>query len=116
MDQQQKLTASSRNNDDALGYSVSISTDGTTALVGAVNNMKGTTTRTGLVSVFIRSPTEWSHQQTLTPPDSIEKDAFGRAVALSADGSTALIGASRHEYTDSENVGAAYIFTRSDGT
>lgn len=114
--QQQKLTASSRSSDDAFGYSVSISTDGTTALVGAVNDMNGTTTRTGSVSVFIRSPTGWSHQQTVTPPDSVEKDAFGRAVALSADGSTAIIGASRHEYLDSENVGAAYIFTRSDGT
>jgi hypothetical protein len=47
----------------------------------------------------------------LTGGDKSAPSAFGTSVALSADGNTALIGGP----TDNTNVGAAWLFTRSDG-
>jgi hypothetical protein len=103
-----------------VGGSVALSRDGTTALVGAPN--------TGVVSapcqpgagsalVFVRSGTTWTQQGTpLTPNDAqgqeCPPEGFGSAVALSADGSTALIGSP----SDAGYAGAAWVFARSGST
>ena len=88
-----------------LGYSVALSPDGTTALVGApgVNN-------TGAAYVFhVSSEGSWSSGSsptaTLTNSAGKSGDQLGDAVALSADGTTALIGA-----PGVNNTGAAYVF------
>ncbi len=61
----------------------------------------------------MRNGTTWSQQQILHQVgiDSEPNDEFGSAVALSADGNTALIGAEKR----SDSMGAAYVFVR-DGT
>ena len=61
-----------------FGYSVSLSADGNTALVG---------TATDGVYVFVRSGIYWCQQARLTGADS----NFGRSVSLSGDGNTALV-------------------------
>src|SRR5205085_4820197 len=48
----------------------------------------------------------------LTPNDETGAGAFGKAVALSGDGNTALVGGSG----DNSSVGAAWVFVRSGGT
>ncbi len=114
----------------ALGYSVALSADGATALVGAPDDAGFT----GGVWVFVRSNGEWSQQGSkLTPGPGATKGepcigeggegegcAFGRSVALSADGNTALVGGPRqagpcHEETQTEcpNQGAVWVFDRS---
>jgi hypothetical protein len=102
-----------------FGFSVALSADGTTALVGAP-------TETGLAGaawVFTRVGLTWQQGPKLTAPESLEQPeepqcaeeadcGFGRSVALSADGDTALIGAPRAN----ESRGAAWVFTRSGST
>jgi FG-GAP repeat len=65
------------------------------------------------VWVYIRSGGAWSQQGSkLTVTDNISNARFGWAVALSADGNTALIGG------PADNTmfdGAAWVFTRSGG-
>ena len=103
-----------------FGYSVALSADGNTALIGAryaaPNNDEA-----GGAWVFTRSGSTWTQQggklngtghagETLF--DHIGEGEFGYSVALSADGDTALIGAPRDNYYD----GAAWVFTRSGST
>ncbi len=92
---------------DQFGASVALSTDGTTALVGAPVVSLGI----GAAYVFhVASEASWSSSSspatTLTYLNGAPLDDFGSAVALSTDGSTALVGA----YRVDANVGAAYVF------
>jgi hypothetical protein len=86
-----------------LGFSVAVSGDGNTALVGARFDAS-----TGAAWVFTRSADKWSEQQKLLGLEEKGEGGFGAAVALSTDGSTALIGGP----TDNANKGAAWVFTR----
>jgi hypothetical protein len=92
-----------------LGDSVALSADGNTALVGAPREAG----RRGAAWVFVRSGSTWSEQgNKLTGKGEAGEGGLGGAVALSADGSTALIGAAG----DSEGDGAVWVFTRSGTT
>ena len=103
-----KLTASDGAASDQFGYSVSISSDGTTALIGAYqDDDKGA--NSGSAYVFKYNGTSWSQQSKLTASDGAANDYFGYSVSISSDGTTALIGA----YLDDDkgaNSGSAYVF------
>jgi hypothetical protein len=91
-----------------FGYSVALSAEGDTALVGGPQDTGGV----GAVWVFVRSGTSWTQQgEKLTAGEEDGSGEFGSSVALSADGDTALIGAP----ADDHGIGAAWVFTRSDG-
>ena len=63
--------------------------------------------------IFTRSGSTWTQLgPKLTGGGESGAGAFGVDVALSADGSTALIGAPG----DNDGVGAAWVFTRSGST
>jgi hypothetical protein len=102
--QQQELTASDGVSTDSFGETLSLSGDGTTALIGSQSHGG-----TGAAYVFTRSGSIWSQQQELTPSDGVSGDAFGRLVSLDGDGNIAAIGAR----FKNASTGAAYIFTRS---
>jgi hypothetical protein len=51
----------------------------------------------------------------LVPDDGDEGDAFGVDVAVSDDGTTAVVGASRDEDPNGEGAGSAYVMTESGG-
>ena len=109
--QQQKIEASDFGAYDQFGYSVSLSLDGSTALIGA--HLEDTVdTDAGAAYVFTLSSGTWTQQQKLQASDAIY---FGYSVSLSSDGNTAIIGAHLEE-TDNVDTGAAYVFTRSSGT
>jgi hypothetical protein len=112
--EQAKLTASDGAASDMFGWSVSLSSDGSTALIGALNDDdKGSSS--GSAYVFTRNGSTWTEQAKLTASDGAGSDQFGWSVSLSSDGNTALIGA----YADDDNgnaSGAAYVFTRSGST
>jgi len=99
--QQQKLTASDAASGDYFGVSVALSSNGNTALVGAM----GKTSFRGAAYVFVRSGSVWTQQAKLTASDAAANDSLGSAVSLSSDGNTALLGAN--------GKAAAYAFTRS---
>jgi hypothetical protein len=87
------------------GFSLSLSADGNTALVGGLRD----------AWVFTRSGGTWSQQgSNLAGTGAVgDRPAFeGRSVALSADGNTALVGGDG----DNASAGATWVFSRSGGT
>jgi hypothetical protein len=70
-----------------FGTSVALSNDGSTALVG---DPGGGATSIGAATVFTGGPSSWSAGTPLAVP--ISSKTFGTSVALSSDGSTALVG------------------------
>jgi hypothetical protein len=93
-----------------FGYSVALSSDGDTALVGARNEGGGV----GAAFVFSRSGEAWTQEAELLAKVGEEsgKGEFGSSVALSPDGKTALIGSP----VDEANTGAAWVFAREGST
>lgn len=89
------------------GCAVALSSNGSTALIGASGN-NGTQ---GGAFVFVRSATTWIQQGGLLFGSGAVGAAMqGSSVALSADGNTALIGGP----TDNNSWGAAWLFNRSE--
>jgi hypothetical protein len=87
------------------GYSVSLSADGNTALVGGWQdaNVIG-----GGMWVFKRSGGNWSQAGSrLNGAGNVTAAYQGRSIALSADGSTAIMGGT----WDNFQIGAAWVFT-----
>ncbi len=89
-----------------FGFSVALTSDDKTAVVGA----PGASSAKGQGYVFVSNGSAWSQQTVLTAGDGSAGDKFGYAVAV--DGSTALVGA----YAASGSKGAAYVYTTSAGT
>jgi hypothetical protein len=108
-----KLTGAEEAGAGHFGYSVALSADGGTALIGGPrDNGEVGTTYVGAAWVFTREGTTWSQQGAkLTGPEEAGAGHFGYSVALSAEGSTALIGGPY----DNKAAGAAWTFTR-EGT
>ncbi|MDC7219000.1 MAG: hypothetical protein PQJ59_03605 [Spirochaetales bacterium] len=116
LDYMDKLLASDGAASDNFGYSVSLSSDGSTALVGAVGD-DDNGSESGSAYVFTLDGGSWSQSEKLTASDGAEYDLFGRSVCLSSDGSTALIGASYDDDDDmGSDSGSAYVFTLDGGS
>jgi hypothetical protein len=101
--------AISTSNGAAQGTSVAISADGNTVLVGG----EGDDASSGAAWVFTRTNGVWSQQGSkLVGTGAIGAAEQGYSVAISSDGNTALVGGP----DDNGNAGAAWVFTRSNGT
>jgi hypothetical protein len=113
-----ELVASEEIGEGFFGWSVALSREGNVALIGAPHeaatfpgNCAGTPVAPeceGAAYVFTQAGEKWSQQARLTGREETKLAEFGYSVALSANGSTALIGGRR----DNEKVGAAWEFTR----
>ena len=113
------LTAADGATYDNLGHSVSISADGTRALVGApADGIPGVALEAGTVRLFERAGSAWLAQGTLRAPDAARTENFGWSCAISADGSRALVGRYRHDSAGGLDAGSAAVFSirRDDGT
>jgi hypothetical protein len=96
---------------EGQGYSVAISSNGSTAAVtyGAQPN-PGTDVKT---MVYTRSGSTWSLQQILsTPYTGSASDFYYGGIALSADGNTLAFGS----VGDNNKIGAVWVYTRSGST
>src|SRR3954453_417947 len=103
-----KLTANDETGTGQFGWSVALSADGNTALIGGHTDNGFV----GAAWAFTRSGGAWPQQgKKLTANDETGTGQFGQSVALSDDGNTALIGGPG----DNGFVGAAWAFTRSGG-
>jgi hypothetical protein len=106
--QGEKLVPSDiRGKESHVGRSVALSADGNTALIGAPRDAG----EAGAAWVFVRTGSTWSQQARLEAPRAQGSAFFGRGVALSADGNTALVGDPGHAV----RAGAAWVFRRSGG-
>lgn len=86
------------------GFSVSISAEGNTALIGGYNDNSGQ----GAAWVFVKSGGNWVQQAKLIGTGSSGTPHQGYSVSLSANGNTAIVGG----YSDNNGQGAAWIFIR----
>ena len=106
-----KLKGSGETAGGGFGFSVALSVDGKTALIGGPGGDSGV----GAAWVFVRSGSSWTQQGAkLTGSGQTDPfgSGFGSSVALSADGKTALIGGPG----DNNSVGAAWVFVRSESS
>jgi hypothetical protein len=104
-----KLVSTSAVGPAYQGYSVGLSADGNTAIVGGANDDDGI----GAVWVFTRSGDTWTQQGgKLIAADAAGHAHQGYSVSLSNDGNTAIVGGA----FDAGNTGAAWVWTRSGDT
>ncbi len=108
---QTELTAPDRRGDERFGCSVALSADGTTALVGANGRRVDGVTSAGAAYVFSAAGGAWTRETELTAPDGEFQDHFGSSVALSADGTTALVGTPDEDGPSGRQEGSAVIYT-----
>jgi hypothetical protein len=133
--QQADITVSNADPDDQFGFSVALSSDGSTLAVGAPNEASAATgidgnqadnsaAFAGAVYVFTRSGTAWSQHAYIKASNTDPDDGFGLSVALSSDGSILAVGAVGESSaatgiggTQTDNSagasGAVYLFARS---
>ncbi len=107
-EQGKKLTGAGTVGEAFFGDDVALSGDGNTALIGGpLNNGQ-----VGAAWVFTRSQEKWAQAgEKLTGAGETGEGGFGASVALSGDGSTALVGGG----ADNGSVGAVWVFTQSEG-
>jgi len=105
--QQAYVKASNAGTNDAFGWSVDLSADGSKLAVGAVGEDSGAAgvhadssgqddnsePASGAVYVFTRAGSTWTQQAYVKASNPDMNDSFGDSIALSADGLTLAVGA-----------------------
>ena len=136
--QQAYVKASNTGADDAFGFSVALSSDGNTLVVGAPyedsnatgingNQADNSASSAGAVYVYARSGSTWSQQAYVKASNAGAGDRFGSSVTLSGDGNILAVGAFREasnatgingDQADNSalSAGAAYVYARSGST
>jgi hypothetical protein len=104
-----------------FGYSVALSSDGNTALIGADSATVSGQTDAGAAYVYTHGADGWTILQKLTAQTNGGDDAsprghFGMAVALTANGDTAAVGALGANAGAANGAGAAYLYNRTGTT
>jgi hypothetical protein len=106
-----KLTASDGAANDYFGYSVAISGDGSTVVVGAYGDDGAGDATSGSGSVYVYNGSNWgTESKKIYAGDPATGDFFGRSVAVSNTGSTIVVGA---PYDDDKGTssGSIYIYS-----
>ncbi len=106
-----KITAPDGQENDSFGSSVSFSSDGNYALIGAYADTVNSSYQ-GSAYVYAMPGNGWKYwdgtcKAMLTASDGGAFDSFGISASLSGDGSSALVGADMAN----SGQGAAYVFT-----
>ncbi len=109
----QKVVAPDAAESDRFGVSAALSTNGSVLLVGAYHD-DDVALNGGSAYVFAREGDTWMFQAKLTAPDGADFDEFGSAVALSGDGTRAVVAARLHDGAEND-VGAVYVFEDQGG-
>lgn len=134
--QTEYLKASNTHPGAAFGDTVALSADGNTLAVGAKFEGSGATgvdanpwsseaEKSGAAYVYSRTADGWEHRAYLKASNAGAWDQFGRAIALSGDGTTLAVGAPEegvevawkdgNQLDYSQSSGAVYMFTLEDG-
>jgi hypothetical protein len=99
---------------DFFGGAIALAGD--TAVIGAPEDDDPNGADSGSAYVFERTGGSWSQQAKLASNDGDSTDLFGVVVALSGDGTTALVGARVDEDPNGDSAGSAYVFERTGGS
>jgi hypothetical protein len=135
--QQAYVKASNAQAGDRFGFSVTLSGDGNTLAAGSYDedgSAKGVNgasdeaaANSGAAYVYLRRGATWTHEAYVKASNTVRNIAFGSAVALSADGSTLVVGAvdetnltrgidgdQSSTPDNAVSAGSVYIFGRTD--
>jgi hypothetical protein len=107
--QQAKLSGTDALSNAQLGFSISLSGDGNTAMIGGpgpFDNRIG-----GAAWVFTRAGGVWSQQAKLVGTGAVGGALQGYSVSLSSDGDFAIVGG----LADNNDAGAAWVYVRFAG-
>jgi len=108
MQQSPKLVGAAAVGGSRQGFSVALSADGNTAIVGG----KDDDLEAGAVWIWTRNGGVWTQQSPkLVGAGAAGNAQQGRSVVLSADGNTAIVGG----YQDDGGAGAVWVWTRNAG-
>jgi hypothetical protein len=127
--QQAYIKASNAEANDRFGMAIALS--GNTLTVSAIGEDSSATgidkdqnnndsPGSGAVYIFTRAGSTWTQQSYIKASNTDPSDQFGESIAL--DGDTLVVGSSREDSlgdptkNDAGDVGAAYVFTRSQDT
>ena len=91
-----------------LGWSVSMSADGTKVIAGA-RNADHSVTDGGAAYIFTYNGTSWDTGVKIVASDAQTSDYFGYSVSMSSDGTKVAVGA-YYEDAGGAEAGAAYVF------
>lgn len=127
------IKASNADAGDWFGFSVSLSNDGNTLVVGATSEdsagrgvnatqVDNSASNSGAAYVFLRNADTWSQNAYLKASNADADDNFGTTVSISGDGSTVAVGADEESSQSSgingnennngwSNAGAVYVFS-----
>jgi len=108
--QEAKLAAVDGDEEDDFGEVIAMTNDGGTAIIGADSDEDPNGEDAGSAYVFSRAGSNWQQEAKLAADDGDDEDSFGGAVAITGDGSTAIIGADSDEDPNGEGAGSAYVF------
>ena len=132
--EQAYVKASNTGADDSFGSELSLSGDGNTLAVGAIQEDSNTTgvgstpnddmaaSNSGAAYTFARVGTIWAEQAYVKASNTGARDAFGIAVSLSENGNTLAVGAQREDSNttgvgstpnddgSANNSGAVYLY------
>jgi hypothetical protein len=95
-----------------FGYSVGISADGNTAVVGAAYAKNDTIENAGKIYIFHRNGDSWTQAASFISGEATQTSVFGWDVAISADGKTVITAAKGLN----RSRGKAYVYTRNGNT
>lgn len=109
------LVASDAQIDDRFGVSVAITADGSTALVGADRDDTAAGANAGSARVFVRTGSAWTETASLAAADDAAGDQFGYSVAISGDGTRALVGSVLDDTDDGLDAGSVGLFVLGAG-
>lgn len=112
--QQAKISADDGDSLDRFGWSLAMSSAGTTAVIGAPYDEDPNGPEAGSVHVFEADSGSWRQQAKLVADDGSGGDHFGDAVAVSNAGAV-MIGAPGDDEPNGEDSGSVYVFGRSGG-
>ena len=120
--QVQKIVASDRAVNTQFGWSVSISNDGNSIVIGAVAESMDASgsnqiSAAGAAYIFTYNGSAWVQIQKVVASDRATYDFFGKSVSISGDGNTFAVGADAEDEDESgantlSGSGSVYIFTR----
>jgi hypothetical protein len=109
-----KLVGTGISGSAALGFTVSLSANGTSAIVGGYND----NSFRGAAWIFTRSGTTWSQEGAklvgtgaviYTGADATKNSRHGNAVSLSADGNTAIVGGNSDNLNQANAKAASHL-------
>jgi hypothetical protein len=126
-DENQKITASDGVANDQFGYNVSLSSDASTAIIGAIHD-EGNQSDSGTVYIYRWDHTEmkygswnsgsshWDENQKIYADDGLTGDWFGRQVFISSTGNEIIISSYKSDIASNTDQGAVYLFRQNGST